>query len=199
MAVKAVLRRRQAERGRKGGRDAEHPDGNLPSGGSTSIASQPLWPRETRPCALGARQDHIGGGQRSDGGWRQADLEALLSGELHAGAPGVSAPPIAPEQWGETDAKRIQQQADLAWLCGGAAIPLTLLTQRTGAAVANAGCIDQAQTAISLATSLLEVKRLPGGTAQCPIRLERKVGSAEPARFPGGGGSRWPISRGGRG
>ncbi len=193
MAVKAVLRRRQAERGRKGGRDAEQPDGDLPSGGSTSITSQPLWPRETRPRALGARQDHIGGGRR------QADIEALLSGELHAGAPVVSASPIAPEQWGETDAKRIQQQADLAWLCGRAAIPLTWLTQRTGAAVANAGCIHQAQTAISLATSLLQVKRLPGGTAQCPISLERKVGSGEPARFPGGGGRRWPLSRGGRG
>jgi hypothetical protein len=60
---------------------------------------------------------------------------------------------------------------------------LTLLAQRTGAAVVNAGRIDHAQTAIGKALPLLEVKRLSCWTAQRPIRLKRKVGSCEAPRF----------------
>jgi hypothetical protein len=83
-------------------------------------------------------------------------------------------------------------------LRGGVALPLTLLAQRTRAAVANAGRIHHAQTAIDLATALLGMKRLSCWTAERPIRLEREVGSREASRFPGGGAGRWPIPGGGR-
>jgi hypothetical protein len=69
-------------------------------------------------------------------------------------------------------------------LRGRVAMPLTLLAQRTRAAVAHASRIHHAQTAIGLPTPLLRVKRLSCWTAERPIRLERKVGSGQAPRFP---------------
>jgi hypothetical protein len=58
-AVRTESGRRQPEQGGKGCWDAEHPDLDWPSGGTASIASQPLLKAETIARALGARQDHV--------------------------------------------------------------------------------------------------------------------------------------------
>jgi hypothetical protein len=192
------LSRRQPERGSKASWDAEQLDGNSTSRWRTRIASEPFCPRETRVRALRTGEDHVRGRWRSDGR-RQADLDALLSRELHAGASVLSAAPIAPEQRCGTHPQRMQQHTYLARLCRGVALPLTLFAEWARAAVANAGRIDHAQTAISLSTPLLRAKWLPCWTAQRPIRLQRKVGSGEAPRLPGGGSSGWTVPRGGRG
>jgi hypothetical protein len=137
------LSRRQAERGSKAFWDAEQLDGDPASRWRTYIASEPLCPREARVSALRTGEDHVRGGRRS-GRRRQAHLDALVSRELHAGTPVDSAAPVAPEQWGRTPLARMQEDADLARLRGGAAIPLTLFAQRAGTAVANTGRIHHA-------------------------------------------------------
>ena len=115
--------------------DAEQLDRHLASRWRTRIASEPLCPREARVRALRAGKDHFRFAWRSGGRRRQAHFDALVSHELHTGAPVCSPAPIAPEQRGGTNPERMQQHADLARLCGRAAIPLTLLAQRTGATV----------------------------------------------------------------
>jgi hypothetical protein len=55
----------------------------------------------------------------------------------------------------------MQQHAYLAGLRGFAAIPLALLTQRTRAALANAGSIHNAQAAIGFSTPLMRDQLLP--------------------------------------
>src|SRR6266566_4132612 len=72
-------------------------------------------------------------------------------------------------------------------LLGGAALPLTLLTQRTRAATTNAGPIHDAQAAIGFSTPLLGRQRLPCWTAERPVGLKRKVLARKAPRFPGGG------------
>ena len=129
----------------------------------------------------------------------QAHFDALVSHELPTGAPMLSAAPIAPEQRCGTHPERMQQDTHLARLRGRVAIPLTLLAQRTRAAVANAGRIHHAQTAIGLATPLLRLKRLSSRTAEGSIWLERKIGSGEATRFPAGGGGGRTIAGGGSG
>jgi hypothetical protein len=199
VAVEAGLSRRHPERGSKGCWDAEELDRDVTSGWRTRIASQSLCPRETRVRSLRTGQDHVCGAWRSGGGWRQAHLDALVSHELHAGAPMLSAAPIAPEHRCGTHPEWMQQHTHLAWLRGRAATPLTLFAQRTRAAVADASRIHRAQTAIGLSPLLLGVKRLSCWTEERPIRLERKVLSGEATYFPGGGGGGWTIPRGGRG
>ena len=147
-AVRTESDHRHTERGGKGCWDAEHPDRDGPSGGTASIASQPLLPRETIPGALWARQDHLRDGWRSGGWWRQAHLQALVAHELQAGTPMVSAAGVAPEERSSPNRERMQEHADLTWLRRRIAIPLTLLAQRTGAAVANAGPVHHTQTSI---------------------------------------------------
>lgn len=117
----------------------------------------------------------------------------------HEASPVESAAPIAPEQRCRADAKRMQQDADLERLGGRAAIPLTLLAQRTRAAVANAGRIHQAQAAVGFSTPLLGMKRLSCGTTERSVRLERKVLTRKAPRFPGGGRGRRAIPRCGGG
>ena len=184
--VKAVLRRRQTERGGKGCWDAKQLDRDWPSSFGARIASEPLCPREARVCALSTGEDRIRAGWRSGGGRRQAHFEVLVSHELYAGAPVDSAAGVAPEQRSGTYAQRMQQYTHLARLCGRPAIPLALLTQQAGATTTNTGCIDHTQTAITFLAVFLGPKRLPGWTAQRPIRLEREIGSGEAASFPGG-------------
>ena len=148
---------------------------------------------ETRVRALRTREDHVRGGWRSGGGRRQAHFKALVPHELDTGTPVDSAAPISPEQRCGADMKWMQQHTHLARLCGRAPIPLALLAQRARAAVANAGRIHQAQTAIPLATPLLEVKRLPCGTTQGPVGLQRKVLTSKAPGFPGGGRGRRAV------
>jgi len=54
------------------------------------------------------------------------------------------AAPILPEDGLRPDDHWMQKDAHLAWLFGGTAIPLTLLTQSTGTATADAGGIHHA-------------------------------------------------------
>jgi hypothetical protein len=124
--------------------------------------------------ALRTGEDHVRSGWRS-GGRRQAHFEALVLHELYTGSPVFSAAPISPERRCRTNAKRMQEHADLARLCRGVAFPLTLFAQRTRAATANTGRIHHAQTSFSFPTPLLDAKRLPCRTPERSIRLERKV------------------------
>jgi len=59
VAAKAVLCRRQTERGGKDFWDAEQLDRDVASRWSTRIASQPLCPREARVRALRAGKEHF--------------------------------------------------------------------------------------------------------------------------------------------
>jgi len=136
----------------------EELDADLPLGWRPRIASQARLPREARARPLRARKDHVCIGGRSGSGWRQAHLDVLLAHELHTGTPVRSPAPIAPEQRCGTHSERMQQHTHLARLRGSTPIPLTLLTQRTRTAVANAGRIHHAQAAISLSPPLLRVK-----------------------------------------
>lgn len=136
--------------------------------------------------SLRAGQDHVRCAWRNGGRRREAHLGALVSHELHTGAPMFSSAPIVPEERSRTNGKRMQQHADVARFLGRAAIPLALLTQRAGATAPDTRCIDHTQTAITFSAVFLGPKRLPGWTAQRPIRLEREIGSGEAASFPGG-------------
>lgn len=62
------------------------------------IASQPLFPRETRVRSLRTGQDRVRGAWQNSGR-RQAHLDALVSYQLQTGAPVFSPAPISPEQW----------------------------------------------------------------------------------------------------
>jgi hypothetical protein len=108
-----------------------------------------------------------------------AHLDALMAHEPHTGAPVFSAAPISPQERGETHLERMEQHADLAWLCGRAVIPLTLFAQRTRAATVNAGRIDDAQAAIGFSTLLLGTKLLVCWTAECPAWLESEIVARE--------------------
>ena len=196
MPSQAMLSRCQTERGGKDFWNAEQLDRDLASRWSTSIANESFFPREAIVRSLRARKDDFRFAWRSGGWGRQAHLNALVSHELHTGAPVFSSAPIAPEERSRTNGKRMQQDADLARLCCRAAIPLALLAQRTRAALTNAGRVDHTQTPICFSTPLLRSERSPCWTAQRPIRLERKVSSREATRFPGRGSGRWTIARG---
>jgi len=93
--------------------------------------------------------------------------------------------------------KRMQQDAHLTWLLGGAALPLTLLAQGAGATAANAGRVHHAQTPIGFSAPLMGNQRLICRTAQGSVRLEGKILSREAARFPGRGNGGFAIARGG--
>jgi hypothetical protein len=102
----------------------------------------------------------------------------------------VSATPISPKDGFSPDHERMQQHAHLTRLCGGVALPLALLTQRAGAATANAGGIYHAQASVSFSPPLMREKLPACGTEQRPIGLEREVGSGEAPGFPGRGSGR---------
>lgn len=161
------------------------------------IASQALCPPEARVSPLATCEDHVRGAWRSCDGWRQAHLDVLVPQELETGAPVFPAAPILPEQRRGSNDARMKKHTHLARLCCGVAIPLTLLAQWTRTAIADAGCIHDAQAPIDFLAPLLGTKRMSCWTLERPIRLERKVLSREATCFPGGGGSGWFIPRGG--
>ncbi len=165
----------QAERCSKGCWDAEELDHDVTSCWRTRIASQPLFPRETRVGSLRTRQDHVCCARLRGGGWRQADLDALVSHELLTPAPMLSSTPISPEQRCRTHPERMQKHAHLARLRSSAPIPLTLVTQGTGATTADARCIDHAQAPVGLSTLLMGTKLLVRWTAQRPSWLESEI------------------------
>src|SRR5258708_36202849 len=104
---------------------------------------------------------------------------------------------LAKPQWSRTYGERMQQHTDLARLFGNAAIPLALLAQRTRAALANAGCIHNAQAAIGFSAPLMRNQLLPCWAPKRAIRLEGKVLPREATGFPGGCCGRWSIPRSG--
>jgi hypothetical protein len=83
------------------------------------------------------------------------DLHPLVAQELYAGAPMNSPTSIMPEERLTPNHERMQEDAHLARLRRGAAIPLTLLAERTGAAPANASRIHHAQAPIGFSTPFL--------------------------------------------
>jgi hypothetical protein len=99
----------------------------------------------------------------------------LITHELHAGAPMLSAAPVTPEQGSRANDKRVEQHTHLTRFPSGFAIPLTLLTQRTGAATVDTGGIHHAQASIGFSATLVRDERLPGRTAERAIRLKGKV------------------------
>jgi hypothetical protein len=178
--------------------DPEQLDRDLACCSRTSITNETRCPREAGVSTLRARKDHVHIGGRRGGRWRwrrQAHLNALMAHELHTGAPVFSAAPISPQERGGTHLERMEQHADLAWLCGRAAIPLTLFAQRTGTATADAGSIDHAQASIGFSAPFMREQVLASRTPERAIGLKRKVGSGETPCFPGCGRGRWTVSR----
>ena len=155
-AVKTVLHGCQTERGGKDCWDAEQLDRDLSSRWSTRIVSQPLWPREARVGTLRAGKDHFRFAWRGCGGRWWAHLDALVSHELHTGAPVRSPAPIAPEQWRGTNPERMQQDTDPTRLRGCFPMPLTLRTLWAAATIAYPGAVEHAQTTICFAALLGE-------------------------------------------
>ena len=90
----------------------------------------------------------------------------------------------------------MQQDAHLARLRGGAAIPLTLLAQRTGSTAAKTGPVHDAQAAIGFSAVFMRDQLLVGRATQCSIGLESKVLAREATRFPGQAHLRESIARG---
>jgi hypothetical protein len=93
----------------------------------------------------------------------------------------------------------MQQHADLTRLLGGAALPLALLAQPTGATTADAGSIDHAQASVSFSALFMRDQLLRSGATQRAIGLEGKVLAREAARFPGQAHLRGSITRGAHG
>lgn len=180
-----LLRSSQAQKVREGGGNAKQRHRDLTRRCTSRIASQALSPREARVSPLARGEDHVRGGWRSSGGRRQADLDALVAHQLHAGAPVDSAAPIPPEQRCGTHSERMQQHTDLARLGRRGAVPLTPLAQRTGTTPADASSIHHAQAPVGFSAVFMGEQLLVSGTAQCPIGLESKVLTREAARFPG--------------
>ena len=108
-AVKTMLSRRQTERGGKVFWDTEESDRHPTGCGNSCVASKPLCPREASVGTLRAGKDHFCFAWRSCGGGRQAHLDALVSHELHTGAPMLSPAPIPPEQGRGTNPERMKQ------------------------------------------------------------------------------------------
>ena len=197
MADEAVLRRCfrcQPERGGKAFWDAEQLDRDLASRWIPRIASEAFCPRKARVRTLRTGKDHIRLTWRSDGGRRQAHLDALVSHELPTGAPVLSAAPVPPEQRRGTHRERVQQNTDPTGLRGGFPMPLARLSQRAAATIENSGTVEDAQTAISLAALLGGAQRLARRTGQRPIGLESEILPAETTRFPGQGDRRFAIA-----
>ena len=127
----------------------------------------------------------LGAGERgrrdawSDGGCALSrlhlNLDALGTKKVDTGAPMIPATPVLPEDRLLPDHERMQQHADLARLFGGAALPLALLAQWTGAATTNAGRVHHPQAAVGFSTSLLGYQRAPHRAPKCSIGLERKI------------------------
>jgi hypothetical protein len=102
-------------------------------------------------------------------------LHALVAKQVDAGTSMNPSTPVTPLERFSPDHERMQQYTNLARLCGGAALPLTLFTQRTGRTTANTGTIHHTQTAIDFSTLLLDTKLLVCWTAEGPVWLEREI------------------------
>ena len=86
----------------------------------------------------------------------------------------IPATPVLPEERRSTDRERMQQDADLARLLRSAALPLTLLAQRTGTTTADAGSVDDAQAPVGFSALLMWEQLLVCRAPQRPIGLEQR-------------------------
>ena len=194
--LRAVYARSQTEKSGKGCRDSEELDGDLASSWSERIASQPFFPRASAVSPLRTREQKRVRFWLNLEGLFQMHVDSLTAQQLDAGPSMLSPAPVTPEERSRADFERVEQHTHLARLFGGAALPLTLLAQGTGAAAADAGCIHHAQASIGFAASLVCYKRLASWTTERPIRLERKVLTREAILFPGQAHLRGSIVRG---
>ncbi len=121
-------------------------------------------------------------------------FDTLLAQQLNTRPPVGPATPVTPLDGLRTDHEGMQEHAHLARLCGGAAIPLTLLAQGAGTTTTDARRIHHAQTSVDLFAPLVGHKRLTSRTAQRAIRLEGKVLSRKAASFPGQSHNCRPVS-----
>ena len=113
------------------------------------------------------------------------NLGALVPKELHTGAPMNSSTPVSPEERPIANGEWMQENTHLTRLFGGTPIPLTRLSQGTGAATAKAGSIHHTQAAIGFSARRVRGQLLGSLAPECPIRLERKVLTRKAPRFPG--------------
>ncbi len=174
-AVKAVLSRRQTERGGKAFCDAEQSDHHLARCWDARIASQPLLKRQPimRPLRPGQRRRWERWSGRKPRFYPH--LQVLVTKQLHTRPSMLPPAPILPEDGERSDDQWMQEYTHLARLRGGAAIPLTLVAQGTGTATADAGPIDDAQGSVSFSALFMRDQLLVSGTPQRPIGLESKV------------------------
>ncbi len=140
-------------------------------------------------ATLRTRKDRVhGGGQRSSR-WRcerETHVNPLIAHEPHACSSMLSSTPVTPAERGWTNCKRVQQDADLARLCGGAAIPLTLLTERTGAATKDASSVHHTQAAVGFSALLMRDQLLVCWALKRSIGLEGKILAREATGLPCG-------------
>src|SRR6266487_1824851 len=122
----------------------------------------------------------------------------LLPKQVHAGSAMPCAERVPPEQRSRSDREGMQEHTHLPWLRGRLSLPLALLTQRAGAATANAGGVDHTQAPIGFPTPLVCRQLLRCGTAQGAIGLQGKVATREATGFPGQSdfGGSIPLHRG---
>jgi hypothetical protein len=177
-----VLSRSPPERGGKAFCDAEQSDRHLARCWNSREALEPLLKVETIMRALCTGQGR--GWERRSGSKTQfyPHLHALMTKELHTRPPMLPPAPILPEDGEGPDDQWMQEHTHLTRLRGGAAIPLTRLSQGTGTATADTGGIDHAQAAIGFPALLVCRKSLTCWTTQRPIRLEGKILPREAAR-----------------
>ena len=111
----------------------------------------------------------------------------------------LSAAPVPPEERSRADIEGMEQETHPARMPGGLPVPLTLLTQGIRTTCANAGFIDDAQTAISFPAPFGCREARSSRTAQrTVVGLGCKVLPREAARFPGQSrsGSSWFLVKG---
>jgi hypothetical protein len=163
-ALKTALSGRQTERDGKAFWDAEQSDCHPSRHVRACIASQPRCPRKPRVRPLGTRKGR--GRDREE--WRAGrfnlDLDALMAHQLDACPAVETTTPIPPEYGLRSDAQWMQQHAHLARLCGGIALPLTLLAQGTGTATADTSPIHHAQAPVGFSALLMGDQLLVNGS-----------------------------------
>ncbi len=191
-----TLSRKPTEPGGKAFWDSEEFDRHLARCWDARVASESLRPVEAIMGALCTGQ----GSRRKIWVGRETLLHlhfhALVTQQLQARPPIGSPTPVTPSKRLRTDSQWMQQHADLAWLLGGAALPLALRAQRTGAATADASPIHDAQAPIGFSPLFMREKLLVSGALQCPIRLESEILAADSTSFPGQAHVRGSIARG---
>ena len=133
---------------------------------------------------LGPRDRRRGSSRGSLEGWLHLDLQVLAM-QTQAGVPLVPSGPVAPEEGSRADRQGMKQDAHLARFARFAPVPLTAFTERTRTAAANAGGIDDPQTAITLSTAFMRDQRLACWTAQGPSAPCRR--SLDRSKGAGGG------------